>query len=646
MNPNSASLNFNDFEVACRIRVDQIDRRGGIAMKLSGFFKLAFFVFIILLFLVNTQPGTVEAVSGSNLSYGAAGWQSDSNYSTAYGGDKAKDGVVSVTSKWCSNGASPTHWLGYDLGSSKSVNGFVVKHAGAAGEPSYMNTKYFKFQAADSWSGPWNDVTPQIDNSAQNSITTYNISPSTMRYVRLYITNPGIDNYARIPEFEIWGNANTVNNADIQQTNSSVPTSINPGETKAVTVRVYNNGSTTWSYASLYRLGATPNVNQLTWSAFQNGGYMTNTSNGRAYLNSTQSIPPGGSWDFRFNITAPANASGTLNFSVQMVQDNVQWFGETYTWPIQVGGVSTASLRGVHWVSDNGLRDFPPGWNVETVIGVDNQGDIDNAYNRGLAAKNRGWQNIIRIDYQNYRAVPTNSNEYEAWAQKFFGIVNRLKPVSNLFIAGNEPNIEGPVSPAQYVAAFNYLYNHGSKPSGIQLLIAGPATFSPDDYSWLDNVARNVSNNDGFALHTYVSLTGAAYEPDPRKTCVVPGKLPPNGQGDCSFQRFRNYTSLLTARWSSKPVYITEFNSFGFGSTNNQDPAQIPIGNYSANLMQNAYEAIRTYNQQGNSPRIYALCWFVDQNRSPWAGFSLDNNSGRLPAARQDFINANVSRGF
>jgi hypothetical protein len=29
--------------------------------------------------------------------------------------------------------------------------------------------------------------------------------PKRLRYVRLLITDPGIDNYARIPELEVWG---------------------------------------------------------------------------------------------------------------------------------------------------------------------------------------------------------------------------------------------------------------------------------------------------------------------------------------------------------------------------------------------------------------------------------------------------------
>lgn len=373
-------------------------------MKPSKYIILIILLFAVISIFSGFQPFTVQALSGSNLSYASVGWQTDSNYSAAYGGDKAKDGAVSVASKWCSNGNSPIHWLGYDLGSYKTVNGFVVKHAGAAGEPGYMNTKYFKFQAADSWNGPWTDVTPQIDNSAQYSTTTHDITPRLMRYIRLYITNPGIDNYARIPEFEIWGNSNALNNADIQEQSSSIPSSINPGETKPVTVRVYNNGTTPWNFGSLYRLGAAA-TNQVGWSSFQNGGYMQNYTDGRAYLNSAQSIPPGGSWDFRFNITAPASASGTVKFSVQMVQDGVQWFGETYTWNIPVGNVLTPITKKVLVLNYDPLLENYGNIRVHQYFGWNDPRTLVNRYLTDLTECSGGyiqWQVVDFIDIDEY----------------------------------------------------------------------------------------------------------------------------------------------------------------------------------------------------------------------------------------------------
>lgn len=147
---------------------------------------------------------------GVNLARFATQWPTDSNYGPDWTGAKAIDGIVSGSSKWCSTNTSSTHWLALDLGSNKTVNGFIVRHAGAGGEETYYNTKNFKLQSANSINGPWTDECV-VDNTIQANVTTrsYN-NPKTLRYVRLYITNSGIDNYARIPEFEVWG-ANTPN---------------------------------------------------------------------------------------------------------------------------------------------------------------------------------------------------------------------------------------------------------------------------------------------------------------------------------------------------------------------------------------------------------------------------------------------------
>jgi hypothetical protein len=129
--------------------------------------------------------------------------------------------------------------------------------------------------------------------------------------------------------------AQAANNADIQPENSSVPGSLLTGETRQVRIRVYNNGTTTWTSGSLFRLGAwyTGNYNQFTWNGWNCGGYMNNITDGRAYL--CNSVAPGGSYDFYFNIVAPGTA-GTYRLAVSMVQDGVQWFGESWYWNISV----------------------------------------------------------------------------------------------------------------------------------------------------------------------------------------------------------------------------------------------------------------------------------------------------------------------
>ncbi|MFE8597775.1 PKD domain-containing protein [Archangium violaceum] len=115
---------------------------------------------------------------------------------------KAVNGSVSggTTDKFCSL-TSPS-WLQIDLGSVQTVSNFVVKHAGAAGEASTWNTRAFTIQTSSngtSWSTP---VT--VTNNTANS-STYSISATSARYVKLNVTTPtqNGDPATRIYEFEV-----------------------------------------------------------------------------------------------------------------------------------------------------------------------------------------------------------------------------------------------------------------------------------------------------------------------------------------------------------------------------------------------------------------------------------------------------------
>ena len=156
--------------------------------------------------LTVTSSGMIDAMpSGTNLALSAVQVQADTEFSPNEAAAKARDGVVSAGSKWCSTNASSTHWLKYDLGSTKTVTGFVVRHAGAGGEFTYYNTQQFSIQSGTSYNGPWTDEVV-VNNSAQANVTqrAY-VPPKQLRYIRLHITDAGIDDYARIPEFEVYG---------------------------------------------------------------------------------------------------------------------------------------------------------------------------------------------------------------------------------------------------------------------------------------------------------------------------------------------------------------------------------------------------------------------------------------------------------
>jgi len=160
--------------------------------------------------LLAAGPGSrfvagADGLVGENLARGAVGWQASSSFSGAFAGDKAYDGVVSASSKWASNGTSAASWLALDLGASFDLTGFVVQHAGASGEPAFYNTRSYRFEAGASFSGPWSVLTSVDNSSQQHSATTALAAPVAARYVRLYITDAGIDDYARIPELQVFG---------------------------------------------------------------------------------------------------------------------------------------------------------------------------------------------------------------------------------------------------------------------------------------------------------------------------------------------------------------------------------------------------------------------------------------------------------
>ncbi|MFG2075746.1 endo-beta-N-acetylglucosaminidase [Nonomuraea maritima] len=116
------------------------------------------------------------------------------------GPDKAVNG--STADKWCALTADK--WMEVDLGSVKTINRFVVKHAESGGEPATYNTRDFTIQVRDSASDEWTTAVTVTGNTAG---TTAHPVTLTGRHVRLTVTTPSqtSDPAARINEFEVWG---------------------------------------------------------------------------------------------------------------------------------------------------------------------------------------------------------------------------------------------------------------------------------------------------------------------------------------------------------------------------------------------------------------------------------------------------------
>ena len=367
------------------------------------------------------------------------------------------------------------------------------------------------------------------------------------------------------------------------------------------------------------------------------------------------------------------------------------------TYAIQMSNDQIASIKGVHWISDNTFNQYRENpdspektlaWNVETIIGHA-EWKINDAKKYAQKANEINVQNLIRFDYGE-GVVPKDPSKYNEWVNQFRDIVNRFNGIATRFIVGNEPNLdnEGKITPTEYAAAYKYLKDNIGI-DGIELLVAGPANFAAidevQDYEWLQQLVSELKSLhvdvDGFALHTYSSINdefngymaeNGITPADPREPCVPNpatttggGKLFPENEkgekvGDCSFQRFRNFINLL-GDYSDKPVYLTEWNTFGFGCDKN-NYYHVPAGNYPTSFedgnpqtyMERAFEAIKEFNQESNNfPKIHAICWFVDaktasrEDNDDWLLFSLNNsNESKLVQARADFINASSFKGF
>jgi hypothetical protein len=137
---------------------------------------------------------------------------------------------------------------------------------------------------------------------------------------------------------------------------------------------------------------------------------------------------------------------------------------------------------------------------------------------------------------------------------------------------------------------------------------------------------------------------------DPRVSCPDPVLEEKN------FPQFRNQIERIREKWHQFPVYITEFNTHGFGATEGpHQPGWTPRDNYpahwdSTNFMKAAYEEVRNYNktfhnEMPNYPKVRCLCWFVDRKTffldnpsTDWLDYSLSQQQGNLALARADFV--------
>jgi hypothetical protein len=95
---------------------------------------------------------------------------------------------------------------------------------------------------------------------------------------------------------------------------TTVPQTLNQGQTFTVSMTFKNTGQCTWTAANGYKLGS------------QNPENNTNWGTNRVLLGSSDAIAPGQSKTFVLSARAPS-AAGTYGFQWRMVREGINWFG-------------------------------------------------------------------------------------------------------------------------------------------------------------------------------------------------------------------------------------------------------------------------------------------------------------------------------
>lgn len=99
----------------------------------------------------------------------------------------------------------------------------------------------------------------------------------------------------------------------------AIPSTLRAGQPYNIQVTMNNSGSTTWTEAAKFRLGAQNPQDTRAW-----------TIAGRGLLPAGASVTTGQNVTFTIPITAPTTP-GTYNLQWKMVQDGVEWFGPVTT---------------------------------------------------------------------------------------------------------------------------------------------------------------------------------------------------------------------------------------------------------------------------------------------------------------------------
>jgi len=128
---------------------------------------------------------------------------------------------------------------------------------------------------------------------------------------------------------------------DSQVVAVNIPTALTCGDTTNVSVTMKNTGTSTWTRAGIFKLGANNDSDPFT----------TNT---RKWLPAGVSVAPGQNFTFSFNLTAP-NQSGSYLTDWRMVHEGVAWFGQVAAQTVNVSCGATDDAQVISSVLPSAL---------------------------------------------------------------------------------------------------------------------------------------------------------------------------------------------------------------------------------------------------------------------------------------------------
>jgi hypothetical protein len=123
----------------------------------------------------------------------------------------------------------------------------------------------------------------------------------------------GVTAFSKVIPIEVGGPTNSST-----FTSQSIPSPMIAGQQYSVTVTMANNGSSTWTAATDYKLGGQSPHDSTVWNLPSGGN--------RVLLGAGDSIAPGQSKAFTFPVRAPATPGG-YPMQFRMVREAVEWFG-------------------------------------------------------------------------------------------------------------------------------------------------------------------------------------------------------------------------------------------------------------------------------------------------------------------------------